>query len=135
MPQSIEIGKQLVKCPESICNTMNERFVTIGEKIWANLNRTTEQGFKKFLGERLISSIVLRPTDEHGIIGILASVSNNKLPVYIDILVTLIKTSKFVIARYLLNLCNRCKTNGSFVDILIVAKVVALHKEGSKSGS
>ena len=78
MPQSTEIGKQLIKCPESICNTMNERFVTIGEKIWANLKRTTEQGFKKFLGERPISSIVIRPTDEHEIIGILAGVSNNK---------------------------------------------------------
>ena len=103
MPQSTEISKQLIKCPESICNKMNEHFATIGEKICANLKRTTEHGFKKFLGEWPISSIVLRPTDEHEITGILAGVSNNKSPVYIDIPVTLRKKSKFVIARYLLN--------------------------------
>ena len=48
------------------------------KKICANLKRTTEQGFKKFLGEQPMSSIVLRPTDEHEVIKILARVSNNK---------------------------------------------------------
>ena len=48
MLQSTEIGKQLIKCPESICNKMNEHFATIGEKICANLKRTTEHGFKNF---------------------------------------------------------------------------------------
>ena len=78
-------------------------------------------------------SIVLRPTDEHVVIEILAGLSNNKSPGYIDVPVTLIKESKFVIGRDLLNLLNKCITNGTFPDILKVEKVVALHKEGSKS--
>ena len=63
MPQSIKIGKKSIKCPESICNKMNEHFVIIGEKLSANVQSTSEQGFKKFLGKRQMSSIVLRQTD------------------------------------------------------------------------
>ena len=133
MPQSIKIGIKSIKCPESIFNKMNEHFVTIGKKLSANVKSTTEQGFKKFLGKRQMSSIVLRPTDEHEVIEILASLSNNKSPGYIGIPVTLIKESKFVIGRYLSNSLNKCITNGIFPDILKVAKVVALHKGGSKS--
>ena len=54
---------------------MNEHFVTIGKKLSANVKSTTEQGFKKFLGKRQMSSIVLRPTDEHEVIEILAGLS------------------------------------------------------------
>ena len=70
---------------------MNEHFVTIGKKLSANVKNTTEQGFKKFLGKRLMSSIVLRPTDEHEVIKIFSGLSNNKSPGYFDIPVTLIK--------------------------------------------
>ena len=80
-----------------------------------------------------MSSIVLRPTDEHEVIEISAGPSNNKLPGYIDVPATLIKESKFVIARYLSNLFNQYITNGTFPDISKVAKIVALHKGGSKS--
>ena len=112
---------------------MNKHFVTIGKKLSANVKSTTKQGFKKFLGKRQMSSIVLRPTDEHGLIEILAGLSNSKSPGYIDIPVTLIKDSKFVIGRDLSDLLNKCITNGTFPDILKVVKVVALYKEGSKS--
>ena len=44
-----------------------------------------------------MSSIVLRPTDGHEAIEILAGPSNNQSPGYIDIPVTIIKESKFVI--------------------------------------
>ena len=51
----------------------------------------TEHGFKNFLGKRQMSSFVLWPSDEHEVIEILAGLSNNKSPSYIDIPVTLIK--------------------------------------------
>ena len=133
MPQSIKIGIKSIECPESICYKMNEHFVTIGKKLSANVKSTIEQGFKKFLGKRQMSSIVLRPTDEHEVVEILAGLSNNKSPGYIDIPVTLIKESKFVIGRYLSNSLNKCITNGTFPNILVVAKVVALHNGGFKS--
>ena len=97
------------------------------------MKSTTKQGFKKFLEKRQMSSIVLRPTDEHEVIKILIGLSNNISPGYIDIPVTLIKETKFVITRYLLNLFKKYITNDTFFDILKVAKVVALHKEGFKS--
>ena len=61
-----------------------------------------------------MSSIALRPIDEHEVIEILAGLSNIKSPGYIDIPVTLIKESKFVIGRYLSNSLNKCITNGTF---------------------
>ena len=131
MPQSIKIGKKSIKCPESVCKKMNEHFLTIGEKLSAKVKSATEQGFKKFLGKRQMSSIALRPTDKHEVIVILAGLSNNKSPGYIEIRVIVIKGSKFVIARYLSNLFNRYIKNGIFPDILKVAKV--LHKGDFKS--
>ena len=68
--------------------------MTIDEKLSANMKSKTEEGLKKFLGKQQMSSIVLRPTDEHEVIKILAGLSYNKSPGYIDIPVTLIKESK-----------------------------------------
>ena len=80
-----------------------------------------------------MSSIVLRPTDEHEVIKILTGLSNNKSSGYIDIPVALLKESKFAIDQYLLNSFNKYIRNDTFSNILKVAKVVALHKEGFKS--
>ena len=82
MPQSIKIDKKSIKCSESICNKMNEHFVTMGEKLSVKVKSTTEQGLKKFLGKRKMSLIVLRPADVQEVIEILAGPSNNKSPCY-----------------------------------------------------
>ena len=44
----------------------------------------------------------------------------------------LIKEAKFLIGRQLANIFNECLRSGSYPDILKIAKVVPLHKGGSK---
>ena len=44
----------------------------------------------------------------------------------------LIREAKFLIGRQLANIFNECLRSGSFHDILKIAKVVPLHKGGSK---
>ena len=104
MPQSIKIGNTLIKFPQSICNKIDEHFLTICEKLSANVKSVAEQGYKKFLGKRDMSSIVIQPIDEHKEVKILAGLRKNKSPDRTDILVTLIKKdSKFEATRYLSN--------------------------------
>ena len=74
---------------------------------------------------------MLKPTDEYEIAGIIASLDNHKSSGYIDIPVTLIKESKFLIARNFANAFNECMVSGFYPDILKIAKVIPLHKGGS----
>ena len=120
MLQSIKGPEKSIKQSESICNELNEHCVTIGEKLSDNVKNATEQVFKRFKGKQQTSSIVLRPTDEHEVIKILAGQSNNKSPGCHDISVTLLKGSKFVVARYISKLLNKHITNDTFPDNLKV---------------
>ena len=81
---------------------------------------------------RQSSSIILRPTDEFEIAETIAGMNINKSPGHIDIPVILIKEAKFLIARFLARSFNECLETGNYPDILKNAKVIPLHKGGSK---
>ena len=83
-------------------------------------------------GKRNLSSIILRPTDEYEIIEIIGKLNNNKSTGYIDIPIVLFKEAKFLIARYLADSFNECLKTGHYPDVLKIAKVIPLHKGGSK---
>ena len=55
-----------------------------------------------------------------------------KLPGYIDIPVCVIKSSKYLIAGFLTRVFNKCLDCGNYSDILKVAKVVSVHKGGTR---
>ena len=103
----------------------------IGEKLSATLTTSNKLHYKNFLGKRQTTSIMLKPTDEYEIVRIIASLDNHKSSGYIDIPVTLIKESKFLIARYLANAFKECMVSGFYTNILKIAKVIPLHKGGS----
>ena len=71
--------------------------------------------------KRQVSSIHLRSTDEYEVIEIISGLNKCKSSVNKDIPVLLIKEAKFLIGRQLANIFNEN-----------VAKVVSLHKVGSK---
>ena len=81
---------------------------------------------------RQSSSIILRPTDEFEIVETITGMNIHKLPGPIDIPVILIKEAKFLIARFLARSFNYCLETGNYPDILKIAKVILLHKGGSK---
>ena len=74
----------------------------------------------------------MRPTDEIEIVKINAGLNLHKSPGHIDIPVILSKEGKFLIARFLARSVNDCLETGNYPDILKIAKVISLHKGGSK---
>ena len=50
---------------------------------------------------------------------------------YLDILIRIIKESKYIIAGYLADSFNECIESGNYPDILKIAQVIPLHKGGS----
>ena len=130
VPSFVKVGDETITEPTEICNKLNEHFVTIGEKLGSKSSDQKGQNYRQYLGKRHVSSVVLQPTDEHEIIEIISGVNVNKSPGYIDIPVILIKKSKFLISQYLATSFNSSIEAGSYPNVLKVAKVVPLHKDG-----
>ena len=61
MPQQLKVNKKTISNPLEICNEKNKHFVEIGEKLSAKVPmlNNDEQSFRRFLGKRQSSSIVL----------------------------------------------------------------------------
>ena len=131
VPCTLQVVGRMITSPQIICDKINDHFVKIGEKLNATLTTSNKLHYKNFLGKRQTTSIMLKPTDEYEIAGNIASLDIHKSSGYIDIPVTLIKESKFLIARYLANVFNECMVSGFYPDIFKIAKVIPLHKGGS----
>ena len=105
-------------------------FCNDGEKLGSKSIFENDQNYRKYLGKRHVSSVILQPTHAYEIMEIITGLDINKSPGYIDIPVILIKESKFLISHYLATSFNECIETGTYPDILKIAKVVPLHKGG-----
>ena len=130
VPSLVKVGDKTITDPTEICNKLNEHFVTIGEKLGSKSIFQNDQNYRKYLGKRHVSSVILQPTHAYEILEIITGLDINKSPGYIDIPVILIKESKFLISHYLATSFNECIETGTYPDILKIAKVVPLHKGG-----
>ena len=132
VPNTIHADGQVITSPQSICEKLNDHFVKIGEKLSDKLASNRETNHKKYLGKRQMSSIVLKPTDEYETVELIAGLSNQKSPGYLNIPVVLLKKAKFLIAHSLADSFNECMVSGIYPDVLKIAEVIPLHKGGSK---
>ena len=133
MPREIKAHGKTIRSLQEICNEMNGHFVEIGEKL-STKARVTESDlhYKRFLGKRHPSSIVLHATNEHEVIESIAGLNSHKSSGYIDIPTKLTKEPKFLIARPLATAFNHCLETDVYPDILKIAKVIPLRKKGPK---
>ena len=132
LPQTLKFEGKLISSPPTICKELNQHFVSIGEKLRADQNQKFDQNYIKYLRNSQTSSIILRPTDKFEIVETTAGLNIHISPGYIDIPVILFKEPKFLIARFLARSFNDCLETGNYPDILKIAKVIPLHKGGSK---
>ena len=79
-----------------------------------------------------MSSIVLKLTYEYEIVELIAGLNSQKSPGYLNVAVVLLKEAKFFIAHYLADSFNECMASGIYPDVLKIAKIIPLHKGGSK---
>ena len=132
MPQAIITNGKTITARHQICNEMNIHYGKIGEKLSSNIICSNSGNCFQFLEKRKVSSIYFRPTDAYEVIEIISELNKLKSSGYINIPVLLIKEAKFLICRQLANIFNECLRSRSYPDILKIAKVVPLHKGGSK---
>ena len=130
--QTIKIEGKLISFPPTVCEELNQHFVSIKEKSRAYQNQKFDKNYIKYLRNRQSSSIISRPTDEFEIVETIAGMNIPKSPGRIDIPVILIKEAKFLIARFFARSFNHCLETGNYPDILRIAKVIPLHKGGYK---
>ena len=90
----------IIKLPPLNCESLNKHFVSIGKKLSSNINNQNTN-HKQNMGKRLLHSVLLNPTDEYEIFGIILYLNARKAMGYFDIPATLIKQAKYLIAPLL----------------------------------
>ena len=133
MSTTIKHNGKMITVPNTICNVMNTCFVKIGEKLSVQMTYNNDKTYINFLRKRQVCSVYLRQTDNQEIFEIIACLNIRKSPSYIGIPTTFIKKAKYSIAPFLANSFNKCVKSGNYLDILEIAKIIPLHKGGSKT--
>ena len=115
--------------PADIANHFNTTFVEIGPKLANNLPKTEEQC--NIIPEEQ-QSMFLRPTNNGEILSIIKTLKNKKTVGHDSVPACLLKETAKIISPFLTNIINKCIAAGFFPDDLKTARVVPIHKEGSK---
>ena len=85
VPSLVKVGDKTITDPTEICNKLNEHFVTISEKLGSKSIFQNNHNYRKYLGKRHVSSVILQPTHACEIMEIITGLDINKSPGYIDI--------------------------------------------------
>ena len=85
------------------------------------------------MSNRTQHSLILEPTSPEEIIHIIDSLDETKSSGSCNIPVSTIKISKHLIAKHLSDICNTSFRDGIFPDINKIAKIIPIHKKGSKN--
>ena len=130
-PSCININNVPVSDPESMANSFNDYFVTIAENIRKEIPSTNKH-FSDFLKKPVSDSLFLSPTDEMEVLYCLSSLDQNKSSGPFSIPSQIFSLIKTEISTPLSNIINMSFTTGIYPSNLKIAKVIPIHKKGSK---
>ena len=124
------ISNQELYSPKEISSCFNNYFSNVASKLASALPKINST--KTTYASSSCSSMFIQPICIDDILIQINSLDINKCDDTYDIPVKIIKLSRFVIAPILCTLINCCIRIGVFPDVLKVAKVLPVHKGGSK---
>ena len=116
-----------------LAENFNKFFCSIGENLAKDIPCQDNRKFMSYLKNRNSSNTFLEAPNLYEIIDSLKSLSVNKAVGQDNIPAFFIKTANLVIALYLLILYDHAFSSGMFPDILKIAKVIPIHKNGNKN--
>ena len=116
-----------------LAENFNKFFCSIGKNLAKDIPCQDNRKLKSHLKNRNSSSMFLEAPNLHEIIDFLKSLSMNKALGQDNIPAFFIKAANLVITPYLLVLYDYAFPTGIFPDILKIAKVIPIHKNGSKN--
>ena len=120
-------NEDLKQLPE--LEKLNDFFASVGPSL-ANNIKSSHCVWKI---EKVLSSMVLHPTNEHEISKILRQMKNKKSTGYDGISNEILKCCSPVVEHYLAKVINKCFNEEIIPDCLKKTKVLPLHKKGDKS--
>lgn len=125
----LQIGPDVVEQGETVANSFNEYFCTVGLQLASSINSSRD--INKFASlSPLSSSIFLRPASEQEIVIMIKDLDTNKSCGPDEIPASFIKLHHNVFAVLLRDVFNQSIETGNFPDFLKIAKVIPLHKGG-----
>ena len=107
--------------------TFNQFFSKIGEKLAKNINKMEPRKI-----EQIQPTMVLAYTNEHEIKDILENLKPKHSTGHDEISNEILKCCSPIIEKYLTTLFNKCIEDGTFPEIMKIAKVIPFFKNGDK---
>jgi len=133
IPQLQHNGKNITDEKE-IADTFNNFFTEIGSKLDSQIpNGNPLCNIEQFLDNRNQHSLIFENTSQEEIIDIINSLDESKSSGPCNIPIKIIKISKNLIAKSLSDICNKSFNDGIFPDANKIAKIIPIHKKGSKN--
>ena len=132
VPKNLLVDGLIINDPNIILNNFIEFFTNIGTKLAQTPGETDFNTISKFLCKRVGSSMYLNPLSPTEIFIIINPLGSKKAVGCDDIPSEFIKSSADVIAQYLHSYFNFAFNFGIFPESCKIAKVVPIHKSGSK---
>ena len=129
---TLNINNNLITDPKIIVNCFNEFFSTIADSFLSTSNLPPNQ----LIFNNIIfnaNSFFLKPTDENEVTISISEMKNSKSTGYDNININLIKFCLSELITPLVAIVNCSFNTGVFPSAMKVAKVIPLHKKGSKT--
>ena len=119
--------------PQTIVNEFNKYFCSIGNSLAKKVTSTRVNSFKRFLSNRIVSSIFLEPTTHHEISSIIKDLCINKAMGHDNLHIFFIKAASTTLSHWFSIFFNFSLVHGVFPDNCKTAKVTPVHKSGDKA--
>ena len=127
--KSLNVDDNEVTSPEGIVNTLNDYFVSIGEKLSNNIP-AVNSSHMDFLGDACPNNLTFRPVTTEYVVKVI-----NELKVssagYDNIHINILKSSSNILSPILTQIINQSLSNGIFPDKLKRSRLIPLFKNGS----
>ena len=121
-------GGTRVDQPEEIAKAFNEYFGTVGKTLAASIQNKPHEMYSN----RSSNSFALIETFPDEVSALISNLNPSKGNRLNDIPTKIVKLSNTVISFYLSEIINTCIRQGCYPDLLKIAQIIPIHKEGSK---
>ena len=129
-PSYIEVNRQMITDRRTILNHFNHYFTNVANNL--NSSKTPDEftDYKKFMKQRVVNTIEFREIDKSEIDEIIHNLNPSKSS---DMSPRILKLFRGVLSPTLAVLFNNCMYGGVFPDVLKIARVIPLFKNGDKN--
>ena len=130
-PSIIRNDEKYFNDPITITNTFNNFFTSIAETVQSKM-KFSNKSFRSFLSSNNNNSFIITTTNKEEICKIKSSFNINKSCGPNSIPTKILHPVQDQISKHLATICNLSFSTGIFPTILKTAKVIPIHKKGSK---